>query len=152
MKLKGVGCWVYWFHLVRLSVRPSVDIIVSALYLQQYLPDPFHIYTSYQETSEGVSRLKFVSKFKYLKLWQILKICNFDFVLFWFGIQYVSIVWVTMGRRRVSSERRRSCYSSLKICFGLMNDDIWRHGSWSIWDWVMACCLTRYLNQSWQDW
>ena len=47
---------VYWYHLVRLSVCPSVDRIVSALYLQQYSSDPFHICTSYQATSEGVSR------------------------------------------------------------------------------------------------
>ena len=33
---------------VRLSVCPSVDSIVSALYLQQYSYDPFHIWTSYQ--------------------------------------------------------------------------------------------------------
>ena len=32
---------VYWYHLVRLSVCPSVDRIVSALYLQQYSADPF---------------------------------------------------------------------------------------------------------------
>ena len=42
---------------VRPSVYPSVDRIVSALYLQQYLSDPFHICTSYQATSEGVSRV-----------------------------------------------------------------------------------------------
>ena len=35
-----------------LSVCPSVDRIMSALCLQQYSPDPFHIYTSYQATSE----------------------------------------------------------------------------------------------------
>ena len=63
---------LYWFHIVRLSVCPSVDRIVSALYLQQYVSDPFHIGTSYQATSEGVSRLKFVSKFKNSKFWQIL--------------------------------------------------------------------------------
>ena len=28
---------VYWYHLVRLSVCPSVDRIVSALYLQEIL-------------------------------------------------------------------------------------------------------------------
>ena len=39
-----------------LSFCPSVDRIVSALYLLQYLLDPFHIYTSYQATSEGVLR------------------------------------------------------------------------------------------------
>ena len=55
---------VYWFHLVRLSVYPSVDRIVSALYLQQYSSDPFHICTSYQATSEGVSWVMFVSKLK----------------------------------------------------------------------------------------
>ena len=42
---------------ITLSVCPSVDRIVSALYLQQYPSDPFHICTSYQATSEGVSRV-----------------------------------------------------------------------------------------------
>ena len=46
------------------SVRRSVDKIVSALYLQQYSLDPFHICTSYQATKEGVSRVMPVSKFK----------------------------------------------------------------------------------------
>ena len=55
---------VYWYHLVRLSVCLSVDRIVSALYLQQYSSDPFHICISYQATSEGVSRVMPVSKFK----------------------------------------------------------------------------------------
>ena len=49
---------VYWFHLVHLPVCSSVDSIVSVLYLPQYLLDPFHIYTSYQATSEGVSPCK----------------------------------------------------------------------------------------------
>ena len=62
---------VYWYHLVRLSVCPSVDRIVSALYLQQYSLDPFHICTSYQATSEGVSRVMPVSKLKNLKFWRI---------------------------------------------------------------------------------
>ena len=59
---------VYWFHLVRPSVRLSVcgQNRVSALYLQQYSSNPFHICTSYQATSEGVSRVKFVSKLKNL--------------------------------------------------------------------------------------
>ena len=56
---------VYWYHLVRLSVCPSVDRIVSALYLQQYSSDAFHICTSYQATSEGVSRV--MSRFKIQK-------------------------------------------------------------------------------------
>ena len=63
---------VYWYHLVRLSVRPSVcpsvDRIVSALYLQEYSSDPFHICTSYQATSEGVSRVMPISKFEILAI------------------------------------------------------------------------------------
>ena len=47
-----------------LSVCPSVDRIVYALYLQQYMWDPFHISTSYQATWEGVLHVMFVSKFK----------------------------------------------------------------------------------------
>ena len=73
---------------VRPSVCPSVDRIVSTLYLQQYSSDPFHICTSYQATSEGVSHVMFVSKLKSLKFSWILKICKFDFVFFWLGIQY----------------------------------------------------------------
>ena len=63
-----VEMWVYWFHLVRLYLCPSVDRIVSALYLQQYSSDPVHICTSSQAISEGVSRVKFVSKLKKLTL------------------------------------------------------------------------------------
>ena len=56
---------------ITLSVCPSVDRIVSALYLQQYSSDPFHICTSYQATWEGVSRVMPVSKFPNLKFWRI---------------------------------------------------------------------------------
>ena len=42
---------VYWFLLVRMY-----------MYLQQYSPDPFYIYTSYQATSEGVSHVTFALK------------------------------------------------------------------------------------------
>ena len=54
------------------SVCPSVDTSGFTVYLQQYLLDPFHICTSYQVTSEGVSHVKFVAKFKHLQFWQIL--------------------------------------------------------------------------------
>ena len=79
---------VYWYHLVRLSVCPSVDRIVSALYLQQYSSDPFHICTSYLATSEGVSRVMPISKFKHLKFWRFFLICNFNFVFFWLPVQH----------------------------------------------------------------
>ena len=102
---------------ITLSVSPSVERIVPALYLQQYSSDPFHICTSYQATSEGVSRVTPVSKLKNLKLWQFFFICNFDFVFFWLGIQYDSMVWVFMRRWGGSSERRRSsCSSFVCLC------------------------------------
>ena len=75
---------------ITLSVCPSVDRIVSALYLQQYSSDPFHICTSYQATSEGLLRVMPVQKFNM--------------------IQYDSMVWVIMRWPGVSSERRRSSY------------------------------------------
>ena len=132
---------VYWYHLVRLSVCPSVDRIVSALYLQQYSSDPFHICTSYQATSEGVSRVMPVSKFKNVKLWRIFKICNFDFVIFWLGIQYDSMVWVIMRRRGVSSERRRSsCSSLIQISLNFVGEGPINSKS-SLVE-VMACCRT----------
>ena len=56
---------------ITVSVCPSVDRIVSALYLQQYSSDPFHICTSYRATSEGVSHVMPISKFKNLKFWRI---------------------------------------------------------------------------------
>ena len=64
---------LYWFHLVWLSVYRNV----SALYLQQYLlgGSISYLHLSYQATSEGVSRVKFISKFELLvnslnlKLW-----------------------------------------------------------------------------------
>ena len=89
------SCW----GGILVSLRPSVPHPVSALYLLQFWLDPFHIYASYQATSEGVSRAKFLAKFQNLA---IFKICNFDFVLFWLGIWCESLVWVIMGRRGVS--------------------------------------------------
>ena len=80
-KLKGV----YWFHR-----------IVSALYLLQYSPDPFHIYIPYQATSEGASRVKFFFRNSNI-LTNSLKICNFDFVLFWLGIPYEPLYSMGLG-------------------------------------------------------
>ena len=59
-KLKGA--YTGFTLCVCLFICPFVDRIKSALYLQQYLPDPFHIYTSYQATS--VSHVKFFVFFK----------------------------------------------------------------------------------------
>ena len=64
---------VYWFHLVHMPVCPSVDRIVSTLYLQQYSSDPFHICTSYQAMWESVSCKMPVSKFKNSKFGEFFK-------------------------------------------------------------------------------
>ena len=45
---------------VRPSVCPYVDRIISALFLQQYSLDPFHICTSYRVISKGVLCVMFV--------------------------------------------------------------------------------------------
>ena len=96
--------WGWWF-----------ETLSGPLWRHSNASDPFHICTSYQATSEGVSRVMPVSKFKNLKFWRIFKICNFDFVFFWLGIQYDSTVWVIIKRRGVSSERRHSSCSSLEL-------------------------------------
>ena len=92
------------------SLRPSVGRIVSTLYLLQYMPDPFHINTSYQATSDVVLRIKVFKKiwsfgklFKFIAL--TLSCFDLGFNMNW------SVVWVIMGRRGVSSERRRSSCS-----------------------------------------
>ena len=45
----------------------SVDRSVSALYLQQYSPDPFYIHASYSPTCDFVSHAKFPKKVKLYK-------------------------------------------------------------------------------------
>ena len=131
-KLKGV----YWFHLVRLSVCPFVDRIVFALYLLQYSLGPFHIYTSHQATSEGVSYVKFCSKWKKWKFWQILWTCNFDFVCFDLGSNMSwSILWIIIGRRGISSERRHSSCSGYHLFnnhFVIWYDVVWCDMMWCI--------------------
>ena len=98
------SCWGYigFTPSVRPSLRPSVPHPVSALQRLQFWLDPFHIYTSYHATSEGVSCVMFLAKLPNLHFWQFFKICNFDFVLFWLVIWCDSLVWVIMGRRGVS--------------------------------------------------
>ena len=70
------------------------------------------------------------AKLQNLNFQQIFEICNFDFVLFWLGIQYESMVWVIMGqqggilRMQVFSS---SCSSFIKTaasqeCHGVSNE------------------------------
>ena len=58
-----------------LSVCRSEDRIESALYIQQYWPDPFYIYTTYQATPENVSRVIFFQNSKLVTL----TLFSFDF-------------------------------------------------------------------------
>ena len=48
----------------------------------------------------GVLRVRVIAKF--WNFWQILEICNFDFVFLWHELWCESLVWVTLGRREVS--------------------------------------------------
>ena len=62
------SCWgVYWFHSIRLSVRPSIcpSRILGppcSTYSSGWIH--FNISTSYEATSEGVSCVKFLQNFK----------------------------------------------------------------------------------------
>ena len=97
-----------------LSACPSVDRIGSALYLQQYSSDPFHICISYQAASEVMSPVKFVSKFEILanslnlSLWLSL-------LLTW--IQYDSIGFFVKNPFTIAS------HSWLSLMVSLLEND-----------------------------
>ena len=55
---------------VRLSVRPSVRPASRVRSVAPTVLAGFHIYTSYQATSEGVSRVRLLAKFQNLHFWQ----------------------------------------------------------------------------------
>ena len=67
---------------ILVSLRPSVCSTSCVRSVAPTVLDPFHIHTSYQATSEGVSHVKVLAKFENFNFWQFLKICNFDFVFF----------------------------------------------------------------------
>ena len=84
-------------HPARLSVcgHNRVRSVFSTILARYYI----YIYTSYQTTSEGVSRVKvFFSKFEFLAFFY----CRFHIVFFCLGIRCESIVLVIMGRRGYS--------------------------------------------------
>ena len=122
---------VYWFHIVRPSVRPSIRLSVNGfvsapLYLPQYLMDAFHIYTTYQATSEVVSSVKYLF---YCILFN--KIPKFDFFAVLVFLQlWLCRVWTwnekgsmwidgvgNHGAAGVFSERMRSSRSSFLSIF-----------------------------------
>ena len=130
MKLK-VG--VYWFHVVLTSDRPSVCPSVRLSVdknrvhsVSSTIPaGSFHICTSYPATSEAVSRVKVIVKFKNLNFWKFFGICKFHFVLLWHGIWNESIVWVIMGLEGgggVFWEYRHSSCSSCILIFLYVTD------------------------------
>ena len=108
---------------IHLSICSSVDRIVSALYLLQYSPDPFHIYTSYQATSEGVSCVKFYQNEKIWSFGKFFKFVNLSLSCFHLGSNMNrSIVWVIMGSWGVSSERKRSSFCSFPWKIACLSD------------------------------
>ena len=79
----------------RLSICPSVDNIMSALYLPQYYPDPFHIHTSYQPTADGVSDANLFFTFQNLNFCQIFLLHDFvHYVLASCGCQVICQKWM----------------------------------------------------------
>ena len=97
---KLLGWWgVYWFQSIRPSVSPACP---GCIVVPTVLIGSISYHTSYHTTSESVSRVKFLAKFKNLNFWQFFKICNFDIILFWTEIWCESLVWVIMEPWRVS--------------------------------------------------
>ena len=92
-----VGGYIGFTPSICLSVRPSVPHPVSALERLQFWLDPFHIYTSHEATSYGVSLVKFLAKFQKFEFLQFFKIYDFHLVWFWLGIWSESLVWLIMG-------------------------------------------------------
>ena len=81
---------VYLFHFVVClfvcpPVRPSVDGIVSTLYLQQHWLDPFYICTSHQATSEDVSVIKLFAKFEIWIFGIVFKFVTWNLSCFYLG-------------------------------------------------------------------
>ena len=83
-----------------------------------------------------------------------------DRLFFWLGIQYDSIMWVIMRRRGVSSERRRTSYSSSKCLKDILRKNyffylleaewcIYASINWPLLVQIMACCLigTKPLSE-----
>ena len=115
------GILVSPFPSVRPSICPSVDRILSALYLQQYLPDPFLMYTSYQATSECVLQVMVLLKFKNWNFGKFFKFVTWTFLLLTWDPIWLNSMGNIMrwrgwgwgwGEEGVSSERRCSSSSS----------------------------------------
>ena len=88
---------VYWYHLVRLPdcgqnrVRSvSSRILIGSISYSHILSSNFRRCVACN------ARFK-IQKFEIFAIF--FKICNFDFVFLWLGIQYDSMVWVIMRRR-----------------------------------------------------
>ena len=78
--------------------------------------------------------LTYICKVIWPWLWKSYPLCNVfssRYIICWLGIQYDSIVWVIMRRLGVSSERRRSSFSSFK----------WNHRSFLLLIPVRPCPL-----------
>ena len=107
---------IYWFHVVcpSVHVRPSVrgqnhvhsvtsTILARSISYLHMLLSNFRRYVVCNVFG------KIINFYNQHFLAKVL-ICNFDFVLFWLGIWYESIVWVIMVQQGVFSECRHSSF------------------------------------------
>ena len=84
---KGVYTGVYTLSVclcILPSARPSVDRVVSTLYLEQYSPDPFQYLNIFSSNLIRCVVCKVFLKIIKWNFWQILYICIFYFVRFYF--------------------------------------------------------------------
>ena len=97
--------WLYPTHNevvwggILVSHRPSVcPSCIPCPLCSAYISGWIHfIFIHLIKQLQKVCRMQsFLQNFKNLNFWQFSKICYFDFVLFWHGIWYESVVWVIM--------------------------------------------------------
>ena len=86
---------------VRLSVRLSIGLWKESCPLCNFHNTSWihFILTHLIKQLQKVCLITISAKLQNLNFWQFFQICYFHFVFFWLGIQYDSIVWITMRRR-----------------------------------------------------
>ena len=109
-RIKEVERGIYWFNVVCPSVCLSIRLWTVCIFNNTFR---IHFVFTNLNFRRCVTYKVFVfwvffSKFQNFNFWQIFQICHFDFVMFWLGIQYESIVRVIVGWWGVFSECRHS--------------------------------------------
>ena len=129
---KVVGGYTGFTPSVRLSIRPSgIPCPLCSAYSFGWI---HFIFIHLIEQLQKVCRmLRFLQNIKICNLCNFFKICNYDFVFFWFGIWCESLVWFIMGRQGVS---QNACSCSSYYYYWLM----------MVWHWSTFIEVTEIMR------